>query len=204
MMRRADFDTLVSFAHSLCPVKVRGKELPRLWFLTDSSRVAEPAAVLDRLPAGSGAILRDYDLPDRAALAARLAAAARRRDLTFLVAGDVDLARTVGAEGVHAPERDLAKIAAWRAAWPGALITAAAHSAASFDQMAGADAALVSPVFATASHPGVATLGRAGLVALMAQSPLPVIALGGITATTVQDLEGLPLAGIAAIGALAA
>lgn len=202
-MSRADFDTLVSFAHSLAPVKVRGVALPRLWFLTDGARVADPAAVLGRLPRGSGVIFRDYRLPERAALAATLADAARAHDLVLLVAGNMDLARAVGAAGMHAPERDLNKIAAWRAAWPEAVITAAVHSSDALDRAAGADAALASPVFATPSHPGAVPLGRTGLAALMAKSPLPVIALGGITADTVQDLHGLPLAGIAAIGALA-
>lgn len=202
-MSRADFNALVSFAHSLAPVKVRGTELPRLWFLTDAARVADPVAVIARLPRGSGVIFRDYQAPGRAALAARLADVARTHDLVFLVAGDMDLARAVGAAGVHAPERDLDKIAGWRAAWPDAVITAAVHSAKVLPRAAGADGALVSPVFATQSHPDAATLGRAGLVALMEKSSLPVIALGGISAATVQDLQGLPLAGIAAIGALA-
>lgn len=199
-MSGADFDTLVSFAHSLGPVKVRGQMLPRLWFLTDGARVADPAAVLARLPRDSGVIVRDYTLPDRAVLVRRLVEVARAHGLALLVAGDADLARAAGARGVHAPERDLDKIAGWRAAWPDAVITAAVHSSAALDRVACADAALASPVFATASHPGVKTLGRAGLAALMAKSPLPVIALGGISAATVQDLHGLPLAGIAAIG----
>ena len=44
-----------------------------------------------------------------------------------------------------------------------------------------ADAVLLSPVFATRSHPGGRALGPLRFLMLARQSPLPVIALGGMT-----------------------
>ena len=67
----------------------------------------------------------------------------------------------------------------WQREW---LVTAAVHSPAALRAAAaaGADAALLSPIFATASHPDVRTLGLQRFAALAQASPLPVYALGGI------------------------
>jgi thiamine-phosphate pyrophosphorylase len=68
---------------------------------------------------------------------------------------------------------------------------------------AGADAALVGPVFATASHPGARPLGPLLFAALARLSPLPVYALGGIEETTARRLKAAGAQGFAAIGAFA-
>jgi thiamine-phosphate pyrophosphorylase len=203
-MSRTDFDALVCFAQSLAPVKVRGQDLPRLWFFTDRARIGDPAAVARRLPPGSGVVLRDYGAPNRDALAREMAAVAADGGLIFVVGEDADLARTVGAAGVHLPERSLARLKSIRAGWPKALLTTSAHSREALLQArrVGADAAFVSPIFSTASHPGASALGADKLKTLLDRAPLPVIALGGIAGKTVGALTGLPLAGIAAIGAL--
>ncbi len=203
-MSRADFDALVCFAQSLAPVKVRAMDLPRLWFFTDRTRISDPAAVMRDLPSGSGVILRDYGAPNRADLAADLARLAQEQGLIFLVGENAELARRVQAHGLHLPERSLERLRAAHAAWPEALLTTSAHSRAALAaaHRAGADAAFLAPVFATASHPGAPSLGIDKLTTLLENAPLPVIALGGIDGTTVARLEGLPLAGIAAIGAM--
>jgi thiamine-phosphate pyrophosphorylase len=53
----------------------------------------------------------------------------------------------------------------------------------------GADAALLSPVFATRSHPGGATLGPVRFRLLARQAALPVIALGGMDARRARALR---------------
>lgn len=184
---------------------VRGRPLPRLWFLTDRNRVPDPDKILAALPAGSGVVVRDYGYDNRPSLATGLTTIAKARRLVLLVAGDPVLAEAMGADGFHAPERDLPRLKALRIACPHWLITAAAHSPAAIAQAAkgGADAVFVSPVFATASHPDAPHLGVDRLRRIVEQSALPVIALGGVDGETVDQLDGLPLAGIAAIGALA-
>lgn len=204
-MSRADFDALVCFAQSLAPVKVRGHDLPRLWFFTDRARIGDPAAVARRLPPGSGVVLRDYGAPNRDALAREIAAVAAECGLIFVVGEDAGLASAVGADGMHVPERSLGRLSALRAAWPKALLTTSAHGkdALAMAHRAGADAAFVAPIFPTASHPGAPAMGVETLKGLLEHSPLPVIALGGIDGKTVGGLDGLPLAGIAAIGGFA-
>ena len=53
--------------------------LPPLILMTDSRRLPDPLAAVDRLAPGSAILLRHYDAPDREALAMKLARACRRR-----------------------------------------------------------------------------------------------------------------------------
>ena len=183
--------------------RAAGSALPALLLMTDEARLADPLPAARALPAGSGIILRHYGAPERAALARQLAAIARRRGLFLLVGEDPALARRVGAHGVHLPERAVrrAAVVRWQRHW---LITAAAHSPAvlRLAAAAGADAALLSPVFATASHPDVRALGPQRFAALVQASPLPVYALGGIDVARARLLQGSGAAGIAGIGGL--
>jgi thiamine monophosphate synthase len=83
--------------------------------------------------------------------------------------------------------------------YPHWVITVAAHCLRGL--AAGpADAALLSPVFATASHPNAPSLGAARARLMARQAMLPVLALGGIEARNAGSLRGF--AGLAAIGAL--
>ena len=183
--------------------RAAGGRLPALLLMTDEARLADPLPAARALPAGSGIILRHYRAPERAALARRLAAIARREGLVLLVGEDPALARRVGAHGVHLPERSIGRAGAvrWHRDW---LITAAAHSPAALRSAAsaGADAALLSPVFATASHPDVRALGLQRFAALAHASPLPVYALGGVDGTRARLLHGSGAVGIAGIGGL--
>ncbi len=56
------------------------------------------------------------------------------------------------------------------------------HREARQARRAGADAAFVSPVFATRSHPGAPSLGKAGSMRLARTLPMVRVALGGMDA----------------------
>ena len=183
--------------------RAAGSDLPALVLMTDDVRLADPLPAAGALPPGSAVILRHYRAPERASLARSLAAIARRRGLILLVGEDPVLARRVGAHGVHLPERAIGRAGAvrWHRDW---LITAAAHSHAALRSVAaaGADAVLLAPVFATASHPGARALGPQRFAALANACPLPVYALGGIDRARAQLLHGTGAVGIAGIGGL--
>ena len=151
------------------------------------------------LPEGAAVIYRDYDDPRRAGVARRYRSICGARGLLFLVAGDVGLARAVGADGVHLPARELGAIAAA----PGLIVSAACHTATELRRAraGGADLALLSPVFATASHPSTEPLGIERFRRLAGAAPLPVLALGGVDAGNAGALAGRNVAGLAAIGA---
>jgi len=176
------------------------KRLPRRIFIAERSRGGDPLDIAGRLPRGTGLILRDYDKPDREAFAGRVATLARRRGLCLLIAGDVRLARRLGAQGLHLSRRRLFEPPPPRR--PGWILTAAAHDRRALFRAVtiGVDAVLVSPAFATASHPDAAGLGPHRLARLITGVPLPVYALGGIDRLSAR---GLPpsLYGLAALAA---
>ncbi len=204
-MASPKLDPLWRLSAALQSRDARARGLPPLWFMTDGARVADPVATAAALPRGAGVILRDYGAPDRAALAHALARVCQRGALVFLVAGDARLAAQVGADGVHLPERLLARLPALRHARPRWLLTAAAHGPAALRRAArgGADAAFLSPVFPTRSHPGAPHLGAVRFAALARSAGVPVYALGGIDVETAARLRPAGAAGIAAIGAVA-
>ncbi len=173
--------------------------------VTDEKRGGDPLAMAARLPAGSTVIFRHYMAPNRATLAMKLAVLCREKRLKLMIAGDLALALEARA-GLHLPE-GLAKQASPRIRlWVrrGGHLTAAAHGRAALSHAArlGAEAALLSPVFATASHPGARSLGLPGFRRLARGAKLPVIALGGIDANSIRKVRGAPIAGVAAVGAL--
>ena len=186
--------------------RIHGGGLPPLLMLTDERRLPDPVGALSALPPGSGVILRHYGLPDRErrALAETLRAETRNYGLLLLIAGDGALAKAVRADGVHLPEKALTGNLAGKLAGHFRLLTAAAHSPAAMERAAraGANAALLSPVFPTASHPGAPALGVVRAALWLAQAPLPVYALGGVSRETAPRLLPFPFAGLAAVGAL--
>jgi thiamine-phosphate pyrophosphorylase len=176
-------------------------DLPALILMTDDDRLPDPVAAARALPRRSIVIVRAQAAAKRRVLALSLREVARANGLFLLIAGDVALARSIGADGVHLPEARIGEAAAIRAQ-NRFVVTASAHSLAALRKAGAVDALILSAVFATASHPDGASLGplRASLIARL--SPLPVYALGGITAKNANRLAGF--CGIAAIGALQA
>lgn len=184
------------------------RDMPRfpvgvIALVTDDERLPAPASAAAMLPAGSLVIARSRDDGRLKELATTLRPVCRQRGLVLLVSGDARLAHALGADGVHLPEAAL-KIRP-RRPWPerpGWLVTAAAHDSTAIRraERAGVDAVLVSPVFATASHPAVRPLGPLRFAALCRATKLPALALGGIDTETARRLRQSGAAGIAGIG----
>ncbi len=173
-------------------------------FVTDPARTADPLGTASRLPSGAGVILRHFGASDAETTGRALLAVARRRGLVVLVGADPDLAETIGADGVHLPERLAKDATALRARRPNWLITAAWHGAAPPPVGEALDALLVSPVLPSASPSAGAPLGVEGLRRLASQASRPVYALGGITADNAALLKGSGACGIAAVEGVAA
>jgi len=159
--------------------------LPTEYAISNAAEVGEArflTALEARLAAGLRLVqLREKALPrDRlAALARRVVATAGRYGAIVLVNGDAALAREVGAHGVHLTARQLADTAARPALdWVGA----SCHTAAELRRAEGlgADFAVLGPVAATPTHPGVPTLGWDGFEASARADAFPVFALGGM------------------------
>ena len=166
------------------------QNFPRLWLLSDARNDGGLETALARLPRGSGFIFRHYHLPPevRRARFDALARRARARGHLVVLADSALTAREWGAHGIYGaplalyPRRD------------DLLRLATVHDMAEIAEArrTGADAVLLSPAFATRTHPGAPSLGpvRGRLLAVRAaQAGLPVIALGGMNARTARRLS---------------
>ncbi|MEZ5939651.1 MAG: thiamine phosphate synthase [Hyphomonadaceae bacterium] len=184
-----------------------GERLPPAWFLTDPARTPDPVAIVGRLPAGWGVIYRSFGAPDRFDLGRRLKAVCARRRLRLLVSADPELAMRIGADGVHWPEALARPRGLRRRGW---IETCSAHGRRSIERAArlGFDAAILSAVFPSRSPSAGDPIGPGRFRSLAATAPLPVYALGGVTARTAGLLTGANaddtrLAGWAAVEAVA-
>ncbi len=161
-------------------------QLPELWLLSDARNDAALGDGLRRLPRGSGFIFRHYHLPAAARRARfnELSTLARNLGHWVVLSSDAATARQWGAEGIYGPPERLADAS-------GLIRLAAVHNEAEITaaNRIGADAALLSPVFPTRSHPGADTLGPARFCKLAKLAQMPVIALGGMTAETAKELD---------------
>jgi thiamine-phosphate pyrophosphorylase len=197
--------TLAELARHLKPRR-EVRSLPCLILMTEDVRLPDPRIAIHGLPAGSAVILRDRDRARRAALADRVQPLCRRRSVRLLIANDWRLARSIGADGVHLSEASVRRASRpWKGSRPpGWIVTAAAHSPAAVRRAVklGVDAVLLSPVFATKSHPAARTIGPLRFARWVGESPIPVYALGGIDARGVRRLRNSGAAGFAAIAGL--
>lgn len=179
--------------------------LPPLLFFTDPERTLRPWETAARLPTGSGVVYRAFGARDARETALRLREATARRDGLLLIGLDAELAETVGADGVHLPERALDRAEALAAARPDWRLTGAVHSGEALERAAGLDAVVLSPVFAVGGASAIRPpLGLGAFSALARRAAHPVYALGGIDATTAPGLIGSGACGFAGVGAIQA
>ena len=164
----------------------RANPLPTLWLISDARNDAALDKALARLPHGSGLIYRHYHLPDpeRFLRFRALRRIAKARGHVVILADSALTARAWGADGIYGSPRSLTPRRA------GLYHLATAHDMGELGLAArlGADAALLSPVFPTRSHPGGAVMGPVRFRLRARQSRLPVIALGGMTAGRARTL----------------
>jgi thiamine-phosphate pyrophosphorylase len=181
----------------------KGPVLPSLLFFTDPARTPDPEAIARRLPRGAAVVFRAFGAADAEARGGRLRKIARSRGLILLVGAEPGLAERLGADGVHLPERLAHRARRLKAAHPGWIVTAAAHSAAAARRAlaAGADAVVVSTVFASRSASAGAPMGAIRLAILTRRAGGPVYGLGGIDNKKARLLKGTGLTGIAAVDA---
>ena len=161
-------------------MSLRHPPLPTIWLVTDARNDARLERAIARLPRGSGVIFRHYHLPpkERAIRLEQVRRLCRRFGHRLEIAGE--------GYGPPAPHR----------------VLATAHDLREIGRAnrLGAEAVLLSPVFASRSHPGGKALGRVRFLLLARRARRPVIALGGMTE---RRFRGLPVHGWAAIDGLA-
>jgi thiamine-phosphate pyrophosphorylase len=165
--------------------------LPALLLLSDARNDTALERAIARLPRGSGLVYRHYHLApaERRARYEVVRRLCRTCGIALILARGERGWRADGTYG--APETLRHK----------GLRLATAHSLREIGAAvrARADAVLLSPVFATRTHPGGKVLGSVRFLALARRSPLPVYALGGMNRARAARL---PVHGWAAIDGL--
>ena len=170
---------------------LRALQLPSIYGITHAAGLGgrEFLARLERALAGGLKLVqvREKEMPETGLLrlAADVVRLAHARGARVLVNNDVELAQSIGADGVHLTSAQIRQLD--RCPAPG-LVGASCHDA---DELAraqalGADFAVLGPVLPTPSHPGAAGMGWERFAALLRDCAVPVYALGGLRPS---DLE---------------
>jgi thiamine-phosphate pyrophosphorylase len=147
--------------------------------------------------------IRERDL-EAAALAVlvREALAAVRGTPTRVIVNDrVDVAIACGAHGVHLRADSMAAASVRRLAPPPFAIGVSIHSDGDLAAAGGADYVIAGTVFPSESkRKDQRLLGVEGLRAIVRESAVPVLAIGGVTIEQMAEVAGAGASGVAAIG----
>ena len=183
--------------------------IPALWLITDRRLAARqlPDVVEECLGAGLRAVqLREKDLPvmDLLALAAPLRESTRRHGARLLVNDRLDTALAVEADGVQRTGASLPVAILRRLAPPPFLVGASVHSReeAVHAEAEGADFVVFGPVYDTPSKRAYGPPQGDRVHAALAATPVPLIAIGGITPATAGALRAGGVHGVAVIRAI--
>jgi len=185
--------------------------LPRLYLITDRRRVpgGDLLAALEGALSGGVRLvqLREKDLGARALcdLARAVKARCDRAGAALLINDRADVARAVGAAGVHltSAEPPVADVRALLG--PEALIGVSTHTLDEARAAAAGGASFVTfgPVFDTPSKRGMGTpVGLAALAEAAREAGVPVFGLGGIGAAQGPQVATTGCHGLAAISAV--
>lgn len=136
--------------------------------------------------------LREKSLTDRQLLEAarRLRELTLRHDALFIVNDRPDIAVLAHADGVHLGQDDLSVDAARRLLGGAALIGKSTHTPEQFRQalLEQPDYLAIGPMFATRTKPQPHIAGLEVLRAVSSETALPVVAIGGITLDTIEQV----------------
>lgn len=183
----------------------------QVYFITDRSLRAGrnlEAIVGEAVQAGVDLVqLREKDLSGRElfVLTGRLVPICRRAGARLLVNDRLDVALAAGADGVHLPAGGLPVAAVRQAVPDGFLIGVSTHAAEEVERAEsdGADFVVFGPVFPTPAKLRYGPpLGLEPLREVVERVKIPVYAIGGIDPAAVEQIRGLPVAGVAVIRAI--
>ena len=150
--------------------------------------------------------LREKELPFGEFLreAEEFVALCRSLGALSIINDNVEIARLTGADGVHVGQEDMAAARARELLGPGRLIGVSAHTVeearAAYEM--GADYLGTGAAFVTGTKADAKPIERGTIRAITSAVPIPVVAIGGIAQSNVEQLAGSGICGVAVISAI--
>ena len=145
--------------------------------------------------------LREKNLDDEAFYkeALEIQKLCRNYKVPFVINDNVELAKKIGADGVHVGQSDMEALDVRKVLGDDKIIGVSAQTVeqAVLAEKRGADYLGVGAVFHTDSKADVAEVSRETLKAICDAVDIPVIAIGGINKENVSELAGTGICGIA-------
>ena len=179
-----------------------------LCLVTDRNRTSGRAlesVVAQAVEGGANMIqFRDRDMED----ADRLHAAGKLREITenkalFIVNGDVDLAKKIGADGIHFPEKHIFD-ADTQKLKEDFILGQSVHSLemATKAELLNIDYLIVGTLFPSKSHPQGRVSGTKIIEDISGKLSVPLIGIGGISSQNCRKVIDSGASGVAVIGAI--
>ena len=187
-------------------IKTKDNKLPKIIIIFNEDDFDEKKFLNLKIPKESAFLLRSYKVKGRKKIAKQLLKFCKMKKLKLLIASDIKLAEDINAHGVHFPEYMIKKknIINWvivkniklRKNW---IITTAVHSLQAIKnaEFFDIDAALLSPVFSSKSHPNEKNLGINKFLKIVKKTKLPIYPLGGINIKNIKSLVETDIIGYA-------
>ena len=190
------------------PEKIRSSML--LYAVTDRAWLQGRALVdcVRQAIAGGATFvqLREKDAPriEVVAIARELLAVCRKARVPFVIDDDVDIAREVGADGVHVGQDDMACERAREILGPDAIVGVSAQTVeqALAAQEAGADYLGVGALIPTPTKPDAVDVTLEELRAICDAVDIPVVGIGGLNVNTIPQCAGSHADGAAVVSAI--
>ncbi|WP_138935997.1 thiamine phosphate synthase [Roseovarius arcticus] len=190
-------------------MRLNKRQLGPIYFVTDAGA---PATVPEQVRAALAAGVRIIQLRDKHAsdaefekLAAALLRITSAAGAALIVNDRVDAALKIGANGVHLGQGDGDVAAIRRRIGPDMILGLSVETLAQIGSIPqdSVDYLGVGPLRATATKPDAAEpLGIDGMARIIAATPLPCVAIGGIKRGDAAAIRAIGAAGIAVVSAI--
>ncbi len=182
-----------------------------VYVVTDHDLVGSrplPTVIAHALAGGASVVqLRNKHRPIRElyTLGLELRDLTRAADVPFIVNDRLDLALALNADGVHVGQDDLPAEIVRRVLGPHRILGVSVETVAQAEQaaLAGATYLGVGAVYATSTKPDAnAPIGLDTLAAIVQATPLPCVAIGGITLENAAAVLQTGVQGVAVVSAI--
>ena len=136
--------------------------------------------------------------------ALEIQALCREKNIPFVINDNVALAKKIDADGVHVGQEDMEAGDVRSLLGPDKIIGVSAHSVeeALLAEKRGADYLGVGAAFSTNSKKDVSCISHKTIRDICQAVQIPVIAIGGINETNMEELKGTGICGVAVISAI--